>query len=99
MSDKGFDLPKEAGKVDFGDRQDAYRVASDACRKKIGKAPQVTGERSKKSAEELKEEHLKTLQCFRDNGAEVTDPGANQAPQIEFPEGVSQDAFEECYKK
>src|SRR5690349_1325031 len=31
LSEAGFELPKEAGQIDFGDRQDAYKVAEDAC--------------------------------------------------------------------
>jgi hypothetical protein len=44
LSGKGFELPKEAGKIDFGDRQDAYEVARDACLRKIGKPPAASGD-------------------------------------------------------
>ncbi|MEV0233741.1 hypothetical protein [Nonomuraea sp. NPDC050786] len=97
LSDKGFELPKEPGKIDFGDRQDAYEVAEDACLKQIGKPPAASdGRPAKPGAEERK---LKQLQCLRDHGYRVKDPGAGQAPQIEVPEGVSEDGLTTCLSR
>ncbi|MEU7744476.1 hypothetical protein [Nonomuraea sp. NPDC049158] len=99
LSDKGFVLPKEAGKIDFGDRQDAYEVARDACIKKIGKPPAASDDQPEMSDKEAKEKELKTLQCLRDHGYKVKDPAPGQAAQVEVPEGVSQDGLTECYRK
>lgn len=99
LSDKGFELPKEAGKIDFGDRQDAYEVAGDACIKKIGKPPAASGDQPAMSDKEAKEKELKTLQCFRDHGYNVKDPAPGQAAQVEVPDGVSQDGLKECSGK
>ncbi|MFG1961642.1 hypothetical protein [Nonomuraea sp. NPDC049028] len=99
LSDKGFVLPKEAGKIDFGDRQDAYEVARDACIKEIGKPPTASDDQPKMSDKEAKEKELKTLQCLRDHGYKVKDPAPGQAAQVEVPDGVSQDGLTECYRK
>ncbi|MFF0308980.1 hypothetical protein ACFYSC_16250 [Streptosporangium sp. NPDC004379] len=97
LSDKGFELPKEAGKIDFGDRQDAYEVAREACIKKIGKPPTAADDQPAMSDEEAKEKELKTLQCLRDHGYNVKDPAPGEAAQVEVPDGVSQDGLKECY--
>jgi hypothetical protein len=97
LSDKGLELPKEAGKIDFGDRQDAYEVARDACIKKIGKPPAASGDQPAMSDKAAKEKELKTLQCLRDYGYDVKDPAPGQAAQVEVPDGVSQDGLKECY--
>ena len=99
LSEKGFELPKEAGKIDFGDRQDAYEVARDACIKKIGNPPAASGDQPAVSDKEAKEKELKTLQCLRDHGYKVKDPAPGQAAQVEVPDGVSQDGLKECYGK
>ncbi|MEV4107781.1 hypothetical protein [Nonomuraea sp. NPDC049695] len=96
LSDKGFELPKEPGKIDFGDRQDAYKVAEDACVKQIGKPPTASDDQPAKSGAEAEERKLKQLQCLRDHGYRVKDPGEGQAPQIEVPEGVSEDGLTKC---
>jgi hypothetical protein len=98
LSDKGFELPKEAGKIDFGDRQDAYEVAEAACIEKIGKPPTASDDGPAQSDNEKKEARLKALQCLRDQGYEVTDrPG--QAPLVEVPDGVSPDGSKKCLGK
>jgi len=95
LSDKGFELPKEAGKIDFGDRQDAYEVAGAACTKKIGDPPTASDDGPALSDNEKKEKALKVIQCLRDQGYEVTDrPG--QAPLVEVPDGVSPDGSKKC---
>jgi hypothetical protein len=95
LSDKGFELPKEAGKIDFGDRQAAYEVAETACIKKIGKPPTASSDEPALPDREKKEKALKALQCLRDQGYEVTDrPG--QAPLVEVPDGVSPDGSKKC---
>jgi hypothetical protein len=99
LSDKGFVLPKEPGKIDFGDRQDAYEVVEDACIKKIGKPPTASEDQPTMSAKEAKEKELKTLQCLRDHGYKVKDPAPGQAAQVEVPDGVSPDGLTECYRK
>ncbi|MFI7699587.1 hypothetical protein [Nonomuraea sp. NPDC049480] len=99
LSDKGFELPEEAGKIDFGNRQDAYEVARDACIKKIGKPPAASDDQPAMSGEEAKEKELKTLQCLRDHGYDVKDPAPGQAAQVEVPDGVSPDGLKECYGK
>jgi hypothetical protein len=98
LSDKGFELPKEAGKIDFGDRQDAYEVAGAACTKKIGDPPTASDDEPALSDNEKKEKSLKVMQCLRDQGYEVTDrPG--QAPLVEVPDGVSPDGSKQCFGK
>ncbi|MCG5219639.1 hypothetical protein [Streptosporangium sp. KLBMP 9127] len=97
LSDKGFELPEEAGEIDFGDRQDAYEVARDGCIKKIGQPPTAADDQPALSDEEAKEKELKTLQCLRDHGYNVKDPAPGQAAQVEVPDGVSQDGLKECY--
>jgi hypothetical protein len=96
LGDKGFELPKEAGKIDFGDRQDAYEVARDACINKIGQPPTAAGDQPAISDKEAKEKELKMLQCLRDYGYNVKDPAPGQAAQVEVPDGVSQDGWKEC---
>jgi hypothetical protein len=96
LSDKGFELPKEPGKIDFGDRQDAYRVVEDACIKKIGKPPTTADDQPAKSDAAAEEQQLKRLQCLRDQGYDVKDPGKGQTPQIQVPEGVSEDGLTKC---
>jgi hypothetical protein len=96
LSDKGFELPKEPGKIDFGDRQEAYEVARDACLSKIGRPPAASGDQPAMSGEEAKEKELKTLQCLRDHGYNVKDPAPGQAAQVEVPDGVSQDGLKDC---
>jgi hypothetical protein len=73
LSGKGFELPKEAGQIDFGDRQDAYKVAEDGCLKKIGKPP-TNDDGPKLSDEELQALNLKRTQCLRDRGYDIKDP-------------------------
>jgi hypothetical protein len=98
LSDKGFELPKEAGKIDFGDRQEAYEVAGAACTEKIGKPSAASGDEPALSDNEKKEMTLKFMQCLRDQGFEVTDrPG--QAPLVEIPDGVSPDGSKKCIEK
>jgi hypothetical protein len=98
LSDKGFDLPKEAGKIDFGDRQPAYEQASAVCTKKIGKPP--TGkEDAGLTDQQKKEKQLKVLQCLRDQGYQVTDRGNGQAPLIQAPDGVSVKDSKKCFHK
>ncbi|MFI7641598.1 hypothetical protein [Nonomuraea sp. NPDC049400] len=63
LSDQGFELPKEAGKIDFGDRQDAYEVARDACIKKIGKPPTASDDQPAMSRQRSKGDDY-----VRDNG-------------------------------
>ena len=99
LSGKGFELPKEPGKIDFGDRQGAYEGARDACLSRIGKPPTASSDQPALSGKEAKEKELTTLQCLRDHGYKVTDPGPGQAPQVEVPDGVSQDGLTECYDK
>jgi hypothetical protein len=98
LSDKGFELPKEAGKIDFGSRQDAYEVAETACITKIGKPPTASKDEPVLSDNEKKATALKVMQCLRDQGYEVTDrPG--QAPLVKVPDGVSPDGSKKCYGK
>jgi hypothetical protein len=98
LSDKGFELPKEAGKIDFGDRQEAYEVAEAACTEKIGKPPAASSDEPALSDNKKKEKALKFTQCLRDQGFEVTDrPG--QAPLVEIPDGVSPDGAKKCLEK
>jgi hypothetical protein len=93
LGDKGFELPKEPGKIDFGDRQDAYEVAEDACLKQIGMPPGA-GDGSAESKKEMLATALKQVQCLRDRGYDIDDPQSDQAIQV--PEGVSQDDLNEC---
>jgi hypothetical protein len=98
LSDRGFDLPKEAGKIDFGDRQPAYEQASAVCIKTIGKPP--TGkEDAGPTDQQKKEEQLKVLQCLRDQGYQVTDRGNGQAPLIQVPDGASVKDSKKCFHK
>jgi hypothetical protein len=94
LSGKGFDLPKD-GKIDFGDRQAAYKVAEDSCLKKVGQPP--TG--GKGSAEDIrkgKEKALQSVQCLRKLGYKVEDPKAGNAVMI--PDDVSQKDLNACVK-
>jgi hypothetical protein len=99
LSDKGFELPKEAGKIDFGNRQDAYEVAGAACIKKIGKPPTASGDQPAISDKVKEEKQLKALQCLRDQGYDVTDRGPGQAPLIKVPDGVSPEGSKKCFSK
>ncbi|MFC4586543.1 hypothetical protein [Sphaerisporangium corydalis] len=102
LGDKGFELPKEPGKIDFGDRQDAYKVAEEGCLKKIGKPPAASDGRPGESAAEAKEaaeKTLKSLQCLRDLGYDVADPENGQPARIEAPEGASQEDMDKCFSR
>lgn len=95
LSGAGFELPKEAGKIDFGDRQDAYEVAEDACLKKIGEPP--TGDDgSKLTDQEMQALNLTRTKCLRDRGYQVDDPKPGTAMIV--PEGVKQSDMDACFK-
>ena len=98
LSDQGFELPKE-GKIDFGDRQDAYEAAGNTCTKKIGTAPNASNDEAEMSDNEKEELRLKSDQCLRDQGYEVTDrPG--QAPLVKLPDGATaKKGSKECLQK
>jgi hypothetical protein len=95
LSKAGFELPKEAGKIDFGDRQDAYKVAEDACLKKIGKPP-TADDGPKLTDQEMQDLSLERTKCLRDRGYEVDDPKPGTAMVV--PEGVKQSDLDECFK-
>jgi hypothetical protein len=73
LSDKGFELPKGDGQIDFGDRQDAYKAAEDACLKQIGKPP-TADDGPKLTDKEQQALNLKRTQCLRDRGYDIKDP-------------------------
>ncbi|AWS46972.1 hypothetical protein [Streptosporangium sp. 'caverna'] len=73
LSEAGFELPKGDGQIDFGDRQDAYKVAEDACLKKIGKPP-TADDGPKLTPQEQQAVNLKRSQCLRDRGYDIKDP-------------------------
>lgn len=93
LSGRGFELPKD-GQIDFGDRQAAYKVAQDACLKKVGRPP--TG--GKASAEDIrkgKEKTLRSVQCLRKLGYQVDDPKGNA---MTIPAEVTQKDMNACVK-
>ncbi len=94
LSDKGFELPKEPGHIDFGDRQDAYKVAENACLKGIGKPPAAGDDGPAKSEQEIKEMMLKQAQCLRDRGYDVDDPADGMAVRV--PNDVKPDDLNKC---
>ncbi|MEV6863969.1 hypothetical protein AB0M44_23545 [Streptosporangium subroseum] len=95
LSEAGFELPKEAGKIDFGDRQDAYKVAEDACLKKIGKPP-TADDGPKLTDKEVQSLNLERTRCLRDRGYKVDDPKPGTAMVV--PEDVKQGDLDECFK-
>jgi hypothetical protein len=95
LSEAGFELPKEAGKIDFGDRQDAYEVAEDACLKKIGNPP-TADDGSKPTDQEMQDMNLERTKCLRDRGYQVDDPKPGTAMIV--PEDVKQSDMDACFK-
>ncbi|WP_433177534.1 hypothetical protein [Actinoallomurus sp. CA-150999] len=97
LSDKGFELPKDPGKIDFGDRQDAYKVAEAACLKKIGQPP-TARDKQTMSPKQLQEGYLRKAKCLRDRGYDVKDPKPGEALVIPAGVNVKQRDLDACMK-
>ncbi|MCO5973773.1 hypothetical protein [Actinoallomurus soli] len=102
LSDKGFELPKEPGKIDFGDRQDAYKVAEDACLKQIGQPPTARAKQNTSSKQmqdkQMQEKNLRMARCFRDRGYDVKDPKPEEPLVMPENVAVKQQDLDACTK-
>jgi hypothetical protein len=97
LSGKGFELPKDPGKIDFGDRQDAYKVAEAACLKKIGQPP-TARDRQTMSPKQLQEGYLRKAKCLRDRGYDIKDPKPGEVLVIPANVDVKQRDLDACMK-
>ncbi|MGG7465171.1 hypothetical protein [Plantibacter sp. YIM 135347] len=82
----------KAGMALDDDAAAAQDAAAEACLTKLGEPP--AGPSGELSAEEVKEQQLKTAKCLRDNGHEVEDPKEGQLMAIDS--SIPQDVIEKC---
>ncbi|MFZ2529241.1 MAG: hypothetical protein WAX14_16555 [Rhodococcus sp. (in: high G+C Gram-positive bacteria)] len=93
LQGKGFDLPDQAGQIDFGARQDEFTSASDACIRDIGAAPAVSGDQPAKSRAEIEQDMLGVVRCLRAHGYDVDDPDGTT---VHVPDTVTDADLDSC---
>ncbi|MFS0894356.1 hypothetical protein [Microbacterium sp. 179-I 3D3 NHS] len=101
MRDQGIDMPdpkdSEQGTsmtIPMDGDMDAYQSAADACTEKLGTPPAMSAEERAAADEKFLEWATKAAECYRENGYDMPDPKAGEAP--EFPQDAPQELLEEC---
>jgi hypothetical protein len=94
LRDHGIDIadPDPVQGVPAVAHDDAYNTASKACQGKVGKPPSAAG---MGNGDQVRPKLLKQVQCLRDHGLDVPDPGPRDAPAI--PQGASEDVVKACF--
>jgi hypothetical protein len=74
---------------------DAYAAASKTCEGKVGDPPSAAAMKDPKARTQMQKKTLEQVQCLRDHGVDIKDPGPDEAMQV--PEGTSEDVINRCF--
>jgi hypothetical protein len=102
MREQGIDQPDPevnsgggiSMKMGTDQDMDAMMAAGEKCREELGDPPPLSAEEKAAADKSFVEWATKAAECYRENGYDMPDPKAGEAP--EFPSDAPEEVVEEC---
>jgi hypothetical protein len=99
MRGEGIDMPDPEGpgqgiSIDGNGDMAAFDQASEKCMTELGDPPAMSAEEKAAMDAQNMEAMREIASCYRENGYEMPDPKAGEAPQ--FPEDAPQEVVQDC---